>query len=157
MSIWGDIRKKSLGQETRLEDTTPKVTSLTANIGGHKKTITVNHSGTGRSIGQIKTNILKLVRKHNWYVNKINQLDNEMFNDCMSGGLMDDWMVPQRKVEISMNDTASSLESFGDFGLRDLEKSIYRKCLDLEKEYDRKKSDYDHHRFPKEEEFDLPF
>ena len=75
----------------------------------------------------------------------------------MSDGLMDGWMVPEQKTEISMNDTASSLESFGDFGLRDLEKSIYRKCLDLEKEYNRKKDDYDHNRFPKEEELDLPF
>lgn len=32
MSIWGDIRKKSLGQETRLEDATLEVASLTEQI-----------------------------------------------------------------------------------------------------------------------------
>lgn len=124
MSVWKDIREKSLGKSFRKEDAENiSFTALPAS-----------------------TNVTILV-------NKINQLDNEIFNDCM----LDDWMVPKRKVEISIDAAASSIESLGDVGLRDLEKSIYLKCLDLEKEYDRKKDDYDRHRFPKDEEFDLPF
>ena len=164
MSVWKDIREKSLGKSFRKEDAEnvsftalPASTNVTINRGGFKRTVTVNHSGTGRTTGQIKANILKLIRKHNWFVDKINQLDNETFNDCMSGGLMDDWMVPEQKTKISIDDATSSIESLGDVGLRDLEKSIYLKCLDLEKEYDRKKSDYDHHQFPKNDVFDLPF
>ncbi len=152
MSVWKDIREKSLGKSFRKEDVEnisftalPASTNVTIN---HKKVVCVN-----KKTGQIKANILKLVEKHNSLVNKINQLDNEIFNDCM----LDDWMVPKRKVEISIDAAASSIESLGDVGLRDLEKSIYLKCLDLEKEYDRKKDDYDRHRFPKDEEFDLPF
>lgn len=143
MSIWKDIRKKSLGQESRQEDTTPATTSLTVNIGGHKKTITVNRNATPRTVDQIKNNILRLVDKYNDFVEKINHMDIEINHlenpiNCVSGYENWELMRPIPKTPYFKESISSKINGLPEVTLKEIERKLFKEGFDLEKEFNRK-------------------
>ena len=134
MSIWGDIRKKSLGQEKRIEDIQPEVHHVQTDTGV-------------MSTNQLKNKIMGWAERYNYFADRYNDINTRILHQIGGPIYNDDInraVLYQKIPQMSKNAIGASIGTLSHPDLMNFASSIHsqmanmeRMCVEKEKQYNR--------------------